>query len=97
MLSTPPNSSPIRRKRSFQDEDYEYYDIHDNIKRLQDTKIFTETHQNTVQMMIDAQKNLQKLEKAGLLQIKEDYEQSSQPQDTFKQAPYWPVINRVKN
>lgn len=101
MLSiTPPNSSPLRRKRSYEDDEVDYYNTEDSMKRWQDTKIFTETHQNTVQMMINAQKNLQKLEKAGLLQTNEKHQPEQQQldeQSNFKQAPYWPVLNKVKN
>lgn len=98
---TPPNSSPIggSRKRSRDD-----FDEITSPKRWQDTKIHSEVHKNTIQIMLQAQKELQQRE----LQPNNNQEQmtelltnqeleQSQFQSSYKQAPYWPVINRVKH
>lgn len=78
---TPPNSSPIRSKRGRDDDD------NTHMKRWQKTRIFSETHQATVQMMMEAQRHLQP---------KVEIQDPEPEVSTYKQAPYWPQLNRVK-
>lgn len=87
---TPPNSSPLgSKKRGREDDD------HVDSKRWQDTKIHTEVHHNTIQMMLQAQRELQQRENTEPeLYISSEVE--SEETSTYTQSPFWPVLNRVR-
>lgn len=98
-MITPPNSSPLRACKKRDREEYE--EDHSDYKRWQHTKIHSEVHNNTVEMMLRAQRTLQQQE-ACAPQAPESQDSESQDSEftetcTYRQAPFWPVINRVRN
>lgn len=93
------NSLTTTRKRSFDyngnNDDIGIGEIRD-MKRWQGKQIFSEIHQNTVKMMLEAQQQLQKRE--SLLQYPSEQLLDRTPiEDNYYQAPYWPVSNKSKN
>ena len=76
-----------------------YRDGH--IKKVQQHKIYSEAHQRTIQMMMEAQKFLQKK-----MHAQEDNRESDQEGlkrsvsyngGNYRQTPHWPCITKVRN
>ncbi|EGV60491.1 hypothetical protein CANTEDRAFT_116553 [Yamadazyma tenuis ATCC 10573] len=88
---TPPSSSPIRKRGRDDNED-------DDTKRWQHNKIHTETHVYTIEMMMNAQRELSR-KKPGMsepTQQEEEAFDTDERQSSYKQSPYWPVITRAR-
>lgn len=74
-------------------------EIGENTKRCQPHKIHSELHQNTIDLMMKSQKILQEQERLrklydGESSMHEDME-TSETKDSFKQRPFWPIINKT--
>lgn len=72
--------------------------IKDTGKRIQRTRMHSEVHQNTVSMMMNAQRLIQeqeKLFKMGGLEEMEEEEANDKQGSNYQQKSFWPAITRV--
>ncbi|KAK6201521.1 uncharacterized protein RJT21DRAFT_120582 [Scheffersomyces amazonensis] len=101
------------RKRSAEEEDVEYgSDYHSNtsydsdmytsheFKKLQRHKIHSELHYHSIQVLLDAQRQLNRLEKQpeqehNEVQMTPEHQQEAQPESQYHQKPFWPQLNKL--
>lgn len=107
--SSPISSASHKRKRS-EDQDIITHitvnnhalgdqAIGEHAKRCQQHKIYSELHQNTIDLMMKSQKILQEQERLHKLYdgdnlMHEDIV-TDETKDKFKQRPFWPIINKT--
>lgn len=68
-----------------------------NHKRVQQRKIHTQIHHDTISMMMESQKILQEREtQSELLPFQNDSNMESPPGNNskFHQKPFWPIVNK---
>lgn len=107
--SLPISSTSHKRKRSedlgivthiaINNQEIDSQAIDEHTKRCQQHKIHSELHQNTIDLMMNSQKILQEQERMhklydGEVSMHEDINMH-ETKDSFKQRPFWPVINKV--
>ncbi|CUM54547.1 uncharacterized protein AC631_02256 [Debaryomyces fabryi] len=106
--SSPINSTSHKRKRSEDLDIITHITIHsqalggqiinEHAKRCQSHKIHSEVHQNTIDLMMKSQKILQEQERLHKLYHDDNsmHENTNTNDmiDSFKQRPFWPVLNK---
>lgn len=95
--SSPFNSISHKRKRSENMDPVPYLKGHENTKKCQQHKIHTESHNNTIQMLMNSQKMLQEQERLQKVYGDQDIVQDEEEtKECFTQKPFWPVINKLQ-
>lgn len=93
------NTENTKRRRSF-DYASEFTRGKDH-KKLQHYKIHSELHKYTVETMMKSQQLLQERERLErICQVDHGevlFEEEMSEQQKYHQAPFWPMINRIKN
>lgn len=70
------------------------------IKKFQQSKIYSEAHHRTIQMMMEAQKILQR--KVHTREAEREHEQEelqsteNYKEGNYRQKPHWPCISKVR-
>lgn len=74
--------------------------INEHVKRCQSHRIHSEVHQNTIDLMMKSQKILQEQERLHKLYNDDNsmHEDTNTYEtiDSFKQRPFWPIINKAR-